>query len=153
LYRGFDIGTAKPTLDARQGIRHHLIDVLEPGAVYSAGDYAREGRAAVAKVTSRGRVPIVVGGTGFYLRAMLEGLFEGPSRDEPFRRRLGHREQRRPGSLHRILGRLDPAAAARIHSNDEQKLLRAVEVRLLAGEPMSDLHGERRVPLSGYRVI
>jgi tRNA dimethylallyltransferase len=147
LYRGFDIGTAKTPAAARGGIRHHLLDVLDPSTRYSAGEYGRAARSVVAEITSRGHLPVIVGGTGFYLRALLDGLPTLPEREEPLRDRLGARELRRPGSLHRLLTRLEPPAAARIHARDVQKTMRALEVRLLtraalpprdAAEPLQD---------------
>jgi tRNA dimethylallyltransferase len=151
LYRGFDIGTAKPALDARKRIPHHLFDVLEPTAVYSAGDYARAARAKVMEITQRGKVPIAAGGTGFYLRALLDGLPSLPGRDEFLRKRLAAREGRSPGSLHRLLARLEPAAAARIHSRDAQKLIRALEVRILTKSALPAPQSAE--PLSGYRAL
>ena len=153
LYRGYNIGTAKVPADLRQGIPHHLIDILDPTELFTAGQYARVAREALAEIAGRGRVPIVVGGTGFYLRALLQGLFAGPSRDESIRTRLQDREHTRPGSLHRILSRLDPAAGARIHPNDKNKTIRALEVRLLEGKPITALFENGRNPLSGFDPI
>lgn len=153
LYRRFDIGTAKVGGSGRRGVPHHLIDAIEPGELFTAGDYAKRARAILEDIQHRGRIPVVVGGTGFYLRALLEGLFEGPSRDPALRDRLERREQRRAGSLHRILRRLDPEAAARIHSNDRNKLIRALEVRLLKGKTISYLFSEGRDPLTGFRLV
>jgi len=121
LYRGFDIGTAKTPPGERRGIPHHLFDVLTPQESYSAGEYAREARQVIAEIAGRRRLPVVVGGTGFYLRALLEGLPVLPGRDERLRERLLERERLRPGSLRRLLTRLEPGAAARIHANDVQK--------------------------------
>jgi len=135
LYRGFDIGTAKSSAAERAQVPHHLFDVLEAPQSYSAGDYARAARQAFAEIAGRGRVPVVVGGTGFYVRAALEGLPALPGRDEMLRLRLAAREQARPGNLHRLLRRLEPGSAARIHPNDAQKTLRALEIRLLTGGP------------------
>jgi tRNA dimethylallyltransferase len=151
LYRGFDAGTAKtPSID-RRGIPHHLIDVLEPQSVYSAGDYARDARRIVAEISARGRLPVVVGGTGFYLRALLDGLPKLPSRDDALRVKLADRERKRPGAMYRLLQRLDPSAAGRIHASDRQKLLRALEVRVLtqANAPPQSA-GE---PISGHRIL
>ena len=153
LYRGFDVGTAKVPLSERRGVPHHLIDLLEPDQLFTAGDYSRAATTVLREIAARDRVPIVVGGTGFYLRALLQGLFPGPPRDAALRHRLSRREARRPGSLHCILGRLDPAAAARIHPNDKNKTLRALEVRLQAGRPMSLLFEQGRTGLSGFRPI
>jgi tRNA dimethylallyltransferase len=153
IYRGFDIGTAKVPEAARRSVLHHLIDVVDPEQVFTAGEYARVARDVLGEITARGRTAVVVGGTGFYLRALLEGLFPGPARDERIRARLERREERRPGSLHRILSRLDPVAAARIHPNDKNKIIRALEVRLTEGKPMSELFDRGREPLEGFRPI
>jgi tRNA dimethylallyltransferase len=155
FYRGFDIGTAKtPGIGAgteRQGIPHHLFDVLGPEEGYSAGEYARAAREVLADISSRGSLPVVVGGTGFYLRALLEGLPELPSRNQSLRPRLLQKESRRPGSLHKLLSRLDPESAKRIHANDVQKLIRAMELRLLTRAPRPD--PERATRLEGYRTL
>lgn len=153
IYRYFDIGTAKLSPQEMRGIPHHLLDIAGPEEVFTAGEYARRARAALAGVTGRHRLPVVAGGTGFYLRALLDGLFEGPERDPVLRERLARRERRRPGSLHRLLGRFDPAAAARIHPNDVPKAMRALEVCLLARRPISEMFREGRDALRGYRVL
>lgn len=153
MYRYFDIGTAKLRPEEMRGIPHHLIDTLEPAEIFTAGEYARQGRTALAAITQRGRLPVVAGGTGFYLRALFEGLSRGPGRDEALRKRLSARQQRRPGSLHRLLRRLDPATAARIHPNDVPKVMRALEVCLLARRPASHLFQEGRDALAGYRAL
>src|SRR6266496_4391948 len=137
VYREFEIGTAKPSREDRERVPHHLIDVVAPDAWFTAGEYARRARTAAAEITARGGLPIVCGGTGLYLRAMLEGLAEAPERDEALRRRL--RQRRRPTALWRLLRRLDPASAERIHPNDEPKLIRAIEVSAAANLPMSEL--------------
>ena len=152
LYCGFDIGTAKLPLSERRGVPHHLFDVLTDVKVaFSAGDYSRMAREAIGEITARGKVPIVVGGTGFYLRALLEGLPDLPARDEVLRARLAAREQRRAGSLHRVLRRLDPTAAVRIHANDVQKLTRALEVRILTGGVLP--RPESALGLRGYSIL
>jgi len=153
LYRGLDIGTAKVPEAGRRGVPHHLIDVIEPTQIFTAGEYADAARAMLREIAGRNRIPVVVGGTGFYLRALLEGLFPGPPRDAVVRARLEARERARPGSLHRILRRLDPASAARIHANDRNKIIRALEVRLLAGESISTMFELGRDPLHGFRAI
>src|SRR4029077_20986167 len=149
LYRGFDIGTAKTPVSDRRGIPHHLIDVLDPPTRFSAGDYARTAREIIAGISSRDHLPLVVGGTGFYLRALLDGLPVLPGRDDVLRERLARREQRRPGSLHRLLRRLDPSTAARIHPRDVQKLTRALEIRLLTGTSLPAPSTAK--PLEGFR--
>jgi tRNA dimethylallyltransferase len=151
LYRGFDIGTAKTPASERRGIAHHLFDVLDAENGYSAGDYARLARSAVAEITSRGSVPIAVGGSGFYLRAMLNGLPALPSRDPGLRTSLEARERRRPGSLHRLLTRLDASAASRMHARDVHKTIRALEIRLLTRTPMPA--AESAEALCGYRIL
>lgn len=146
IYKGFDIGTAKVPMEERRGIPHHLIDVADPTNVFTAGDYSRMARATIDEISARGKVPIVAGGTGFYLRALLDGLSPLPGRSEELRERL--KETRHP--LHGILGRLDPAAAARIHPNDLPKVTRALEIRLLTGRP-----GRAQAPpdpLVGYEI-
>jgi tRNA dimethylallyltransferase len=151
LYRGFDIGTAKTPPGARRGIPHHLVDVLDPQTSFSAGDYARAAREIVAEISARGRLPIAVGGTGFYLRALLEGLPSVPGRDESLRERLSQREQRRPGALHRLLRRLEPSAAGRIHPRDVQKTMRALEIRLLTQTALPP--PSTASPLEGFRPL
>jgi tRNA dimethylallyltransferase len=153
LYRYLDIGSAKLPPSERRGIPHHLIDVLDPDEIFTAGEYARRGRAILADITRRGRLPVVAGGTGFYLRALLEGLFRGPTRDEALRARLTEREARRPGSLHRLLRRFDRAAAKRIHEKDVPKVVRALEVCLLTRRPMTELFRDGRDALEGYRTF
>jgi tRNA dimethylallyltransferase len=153
IYRRFDIGTAKVPEAARQGVPHHLIDVADPGQVFTAGEYARAARDLLRQITKRGRIAVVVGGTGFYLRALLEGLFSGPVRDPSIRARLERREDRRRGSLHQILSRLDPVAAARIHANDKNKIIRALEVRLLEGKPITEAFRRGQERLEGFRPI
>jgi tRNA dimethylallyltransferase len=153
VYRGFDIGTAKVSAKEQQGVPHHLIGVIDPDQLFTAGDYARLAESVLREIADRGRIPVVAGGTGFYLRALLDGLFPGPSRDESLRARLRGREESRPGSLHRILKRLDPEAAARIHPHDKNKTMRALEVRLIEGRSLSSLFERGRAPLTGFRPI
>lgn len=153
VYRFFDIGTAKLPLADRHGIPHHLIDIVDPDQPFTAGEYARLARPLLAEITSRGKLPVVCGGTGFYLRALLDGLFASPPADPDLRNRLDQRELRRPGSLHRLLARLDPSAASQIHSNDTKKIVRALEVRLLTGQPITALYQQGRDRLEGYDVL
>ncbi len=153
VYRHFNIGAAKLPEASRQGIPHHLIDILDPNEIFTAGEYARLAREAIAAISARGRLPIVAGGTGFYLRALLDGLFAGPSRDQPLRDRLAARELRRRGSLHRLLTRFDSQAAGKIHPHDAPKVTRALEVCLLARRPVSEMYREGRDRLRGYRVL
>ncbi|HEV2646584.1 MAG TPA: tRNA (adenosine(37)-N6)-dimethylallyltransferase MiaA [Acidobacteriaceae bacterium] len=153
VYRGMEIGTAKPTLEERARAPHHLVDILTPDQPCTAGDYLRLGREAIAGISERGRVPIVAGGTGLYLRALLDGLFAAPQRDDVLREKLRQRAAQNPQKLHRILARLDPAAAAKIHTNDTPKLIRAIEVTLAARQPITEQWQQPRDPLTGYRVL
>jgi tRNA dimethylallyltransferase len=121
--------------------------------VYTAGEYARQARQSLKGVAGRGRLPIIAGGTGFYLTALLDGLFAGPERDPVLRKRLLEREARRPGSLHRLLRRFDPAAARRIHARDRNKTMRALEVCLLTRRPITELFEGGRDPLEGFRIL
>lgn len=153
VYRFFDIGTAKLPFEERRGIPHHLMDIIDPNELFTAGEYARRGRAAIAEISARGKLPVVAGGTGFYLRALIDGLFEGPERDDELRARLAAREAKRAGSLHKLLRRFDRAAAEKIHANDVPKVMRAVEVCLLTRRPVSEMYREGRDALEGYRVL
>jgi len=153
VFRYFDVGTAKLPIEERRGIPHHLIDIVNPDELFTAGEYARLARQTIAEITSRGRLPVIAGGTGFYLRALLEGLFEGPSRDQELRDRLAARESRRPGSLHRLLRRFDRDAAARIHPNDVPKVTRALEVCLVTRQRVTELFRAGRDALQGYETL
>jgi tRNA dimethylallyltransferase len=154
VYRDFEIGTAKPSAAERAQVPHHCIDIVSPEREYSAGDYQRDGRAAIAGIAARGRLPIVTGGTGLYLRALLEGLFDGPQRSEPLRARLRRSAARHgAGWLARVLERIDPAAAERIHANDKPKLIRAIEVSLEARRPITEAWTAGTEPLTGYRIL
>jgi tRNA dimethylallyltransferase len=154
IYREFRIGTAKPTPEEQVRAPHHLFDVIEPTSYTTAGEYARRARYALKEIRDRGALPIVVGGTGLYLRALLEGLFPGPERSEALRERLRSRAQEKnPQHLHRILARMDWAAAKRIHANDIPKLIRAIEVCLSARQPMSEQWKSGRDALRGFRIL
>jgi tRNA dimethylallyltransferase len=154
MYREFEIGTAKPTAAERARVPHHLLDFVEPSGCITAGEYARQARQVLDQIKARRALPIAVGGTGLYLRALLEGLFAGPQRSEELRQRLRERaEERGSGYLHRMLGRLDSAAAAKIHANDTPKLLRAIEVCLASRTKMSELWKQGRNPLRGFRIV
>jgi tRNA dimethylallyltransferase len=154
IYREFEVGTAKPSRKERARAPHHLFDFLDPNQQMTAGEYSRVAREVLEQIKSRGKMPIVVGGTGFYLRALLEGLFEGPERSDELRERLREVEKKKGAAhLHRILARLDKAAAERIHANDVPKVIRAIEVCVQARQPMTELWQEGRDPLKGFRVL
>jgi tRNA dimethylallyltransferase len=154
VYRELEIGTAKPSLHERKLVPHHLMDIVAPDGIITAGDYARMARHALTEISSRGRLPIVVGGTGLYLRALLEGLFAGPPRSEDLRDRLRKRARERgPQSLHRVLRRLDPQAATSIHPNDVPKVIRAIEICMSSRRKMTEMWREGRDPLRGFRIL
>jgi tRNA dimethylallyltransferase len=157
VYRGMDLGSAKPSREEMARLPHHLIDVADPDQPFTAGDYSRQGRIALREIVERGHLPIVTGGTGLYLRALTEGLFEGPCRQDDLRDRLRHSHQRHgEGWLHRILIRIDAASAARIHANDIPKLIRAIEICLAHRQPLSAVLEDRnaaRDPLTGFRLL
>jgi tRNA dimethylallyltransferase len=154
VYREMEIGAAKPSPAQRLLAPHHLLDVVAPNEQFSAGDFSRVARAAITDISARVRVPIVAGGTGLYLRALLEGLFDAPARDKNLRARLrGMAERRGPQYVHRLLQKLDAEAGARIHVNDLPKVLRALEVTLAVGVPMTSAWNAGRDPLAGYRVV
>ncbi len=154
MYREFEIGTAKPTAAERARAPHHLLDCVEPSEPMTAGEYARRARQVLEEVKTRRNMPIVVGGTGLYLRALLEGLFPGPERSDELRARLRKMSTARGSSyLHRILRRLDPTAASRIHANDAPKLIRAIEVCLASQYKMTELWKLGRDPLRGFRIL
>jgi tRNA dimethylallyltransferase len=154
VYRRFDIGTDKVPMSDRQGIPHHMIDVAEPTEEYSAARYAREAAAAVRDITSRGRLPILVGGTGLYYRALVRGFFPGPARDTGMRARLERIADRKGVErLHTLLARVDPPAAARIQPRDRKRLVRALEVYLLTGRPITAHFADTESPLPEYDVI
>jgi tRNA dimethylallyltransferase len=154
LYRGFDIGTAKPSLPERRGIPHHLIDVLGPTEEATAGGYRQMALPLLDDLRRRAQLPIFTVGTGLYLRVLLEGLADVPQRSEDLRARLrASAKDHAPGYLHRLLKRLDATAAGKIAPGDEQKLIRAIEVFVLARKPISEVHRSGRVPLEGWRVL
>jgi tRNA dimethylallyltransferase len=154
VYRGFEIGTAKPSPAERARVPHHLLDFAEPVQAFTAGDYSRMARPVLREIASRKKVPIVVGGTGLYLRALLEGLFAGPPRSEELRERLrASTEEHGPGHLHEMLRHLDPAAAEKIHANDHAKLIRAIEVCMAARSQMTEMWKQGRDALAGFRIL
>lgn len=154
LYRGFDIGTAKPTMEERQGMAHHLLDVLDGEETATAGGYRERAIEVLKDLRERGKLPIFTVGTGLYLRALLEGLADVPQRSEELRERLREdAAEREPGYLHRVLRRMDPKSAEKIAAGDEQKLIRAIEVCLLAKKPLSEVHRSGRKPLEGWHAV
>src|SRR5580700_11293780 len=154
MYREFDIGTAKPTAAERSRAPHQLFDCVAPTGHITAGEYARQARQVLDEIKGRGNLPIVVGGTGLYLRALLEGLFPGPQRSEELRERLRRSAAKfGPDHLHRILLRLDPTAVRRIHANDAPKLIRAIEVCISSRQKISELWQQGRDRLRGFRIL
>ncbi len=157
VYRGMDLGTAKPSPEERARVPHHLIDVVDPDEAFTAGEYSKRARAALREIAARGRVPIVTGGTGLYLRALTEGLFAGPVRQEDLRARLRRSvEKHGVAWLHRVLARVDAASAERIHANDAPKLIRAIEVCFAGRRPLSQVlatPSTAKDPLTGFRLL
>ena len=154
VYRGFDIGTDKVPLAERQGIPHHMIDVADPQEEYSAARYAREASEVIRAITARGRLPILVGGTGLYYRALTRGFFPGPARDTVLRARLERIADRKgEARLHALLSRVDPASAARISPADRKRVVRALEVYMLTGRPLTAHFADTQPPLPEYDVV
>jgi tRNA dimethylallyltransferase len=154
LYCGFDVGSGKPAPAQRNLVPHHMLDCLDPDQVMTAGDYARRAVDVLAALRERGRMPVLIGGSGLYLRALLAGLFEGPPRSEHLRARLKCLAERHGREyLPRMLRRLDPTSAARIQPRDTQKIIRALEVRFLARQPISAMHARGRKALVGFRAV
>jgi tRNA dimethylallyltransferase len=154
VYRELEIGTAKTSKEERQRVPHHLIDIASPEELITAGDYSRMARQAIDGIAAREHLPVVVGGSGLYLRALLEGLFAGPPRSEELRLRLRERaNERGTDYLHKILSRIDPAAAQTIHANDVPKVVRALEVSISARAPMTGLWQHGRDPLQGFKIL
>jgi tRNA dimethylallyltransferase len=154
VYREMEIGTAKPTREERALIQHHMIDIASPDEACTAGDYSRQAREALTGITERGQLPIVAGGTGLYLRALIDGLFPAPPQRPGQRERLRKLAKTKgPAYLHRLLTRLDPAAAAAIHTNDVPKVIRAIEVSLAAEGPLTQQWQKGRDALTGYRIL
>ena len=154
LYRGFDIGTAKPTLAERASVPHHLLDILDPAEESTAGGYRERALEVLDDLRARSRLPVFTVGTGLYLRALLEGLADLPLRSEELRERLrASAAEHGPGHLHAMLERLDAQAATQISSADEQKLIRAIEICLLAKKPLTEIHRAGRTPLTGWRIL
>ncbi len=154
MYREFRIGTAKPTTEEQARAPHHLLNAIAPAGYTTAGEYARQAREIIRDINKRYRFPIVVGGTGLYLRALIEGLFPGPTRSEELREKLRSlAREKGPEHVHKVLSRLDPATAAKVHVNDIPKVIRAIEVSLAGRKPMSDQWAEGRNALEGFRVL
>ena len=153
VYRHFDIGTAKTPLSEQRGIPHHLVDLSEPDDVFTAGEYRRRAIEVLDGVRKRGKLPIITAGTGLYLRALLEGLADAPLRSEELRERLRSKaRQHGPLHLHKLLARMDREAARRIAPRDTQKIIRAIEIRTLAGKTVGDVHRKGRAAIEGYDV-
>ena len=147
IYRGIEIATAKPTLEERRGVPHHLIDYVDPNVNYTAADWARDAAEKIAEIEARGKVAILVGGTGFYLRTLMRPLFDGPSTDAVIRDRLrAIREKRGPEFLHRLLTKIDPNSAAKLFPRDYVRVMRALEVYFQTGERISDQQPNRAEP-------
>ena len=154
VYRRFDIGTAKVPLDEQQGIAHHLTDLVEPNEIFTAGEYRRRAITVLDDLKHRTKLPILTAGTGLYLRALLEGLADAPERSEELRSRLRETVEHRGAEyLHRVLGKVDAEAAEKIAVRDTQKIIRAIEIRILARQTLGDVHRSGREPLQGFRVI
>jgi tRNA dimethylallyltransferase len=154
IYREFSIGTAKPTKEEQARAPHHLFDSIGPESYTTAGEYSRQARQVLSDIRGRGNLPIVVGGTGLYLRALIDGLFPGPERSEELRERLRSISSAKgPQYLHRILRRLDPTAATKIHANDVPKTIRAIEVSLAAHRPITEQWKSGREALQGFRLL
>jgi tRNA dimethylallyltransferase len=154
VYRGFDIGTDKLPRDARRGVRHHVIDIADPTDVYTAAQYARDAAAAIRDIHGRGKLPILIGGTGFYYRSLTRGLFPGPGADEQLRARLNRiADARGPERLHRLLRRVDPASAARIMPRDRKRMVRALEVYIATGRPLTSHFAETTSPIADCDVV
>ena len=153
IYRFFNIGTAKLPEKDQRGIPHHLIDIVNPDEIFTAGDFARLGRPVLHDIVGRGRIPIVTGGTGFYLRALIDGLAPGPQRDESLRTILQAREAKRPGCAHRLLRKMDPPTAARIHPHDLPKVIRALEICFSTRRSATEVFAAGRDALRGFSVL
>ncbi|MEW5747121.1 MAG: tRNA (adenosine(37)-N6)-dimethylallyltransferase MiaA [Nitrospirota bacterium] len=147
IYRRMNIGTAKPTAEERRQVPHHLIDVVEPWEAYSTGEYIKQVVPIMERLFSSGRPPLVVGGTGLYIKAMTRGIFTGPSADWELRDDLLRKESEEPGSLYAYLNEIDPGTAERIEPADTRRVIRALEVCLKSSRKMSELHQELTRPL------
>jgi tRNA dimethylallyltransferase len=154
VYRGFDIGTDKVPLAEQRGIPHHLVDIVEPTGAYTAAQYARDAASAIREIHERGGLPFLVGGTGFYYRALTRGLFPGPGRDDRLRARLeGIAARRGVMFLHRMLERIDIASAERIQPRDLKRTVRALEVFFLTGRPLTEHFAATVSPIPEIEVL
>ena len=153
VYRGFDIGTDKLPIEARRGIPHHLIDIADPTEVYTAAQFAHDAAAAIRDIHARRKLPILVGGTGFYYRALTRGLFPGPGADEELRARLNRiADARGPERLHRLLRRVDAESSARIMPRDLKRIVRALEVYYTTGRPLTSHFEQTISPIADCEV-
>lgn len=154
VYKGMDIGTAKPSLEEREGIPHHLIDILDPSETFSTGQFRTQALVLMAEITKRNKIPILVGGTMLYFKALNNGLAELPEADSAIREQLD-RDLKRLGkeALHQRLARIDPESAARIHPNDPQRIQRALEVYEISGKPLSSFFQDARLQTIPYQII
>ena len=144
IYKYLDIGTAKPSAGDRRKVKHHFIDVLELGEYYSAGQYGQDARTIIGRIFGRGKLPILVGGSGLYVRAVIDGLFEGPGRDAEIRGQLMERlEAEDLASLLSTLKKVDPASAAKMREPTARRVIRALEVFYLSGRPLSELQARQ----------
>src|ERR1700689_5318674 len=154
VYRHFDIGTGKVPLAEQRGIPHHLVDLVEPHEVFTAGEYRRRAIEVLDDVRRRGKLPIITAGTGLYLRALLEGLSDAPERSEELRERLRKKAALHgPEHLHRVLARMDKEVTGKIAPRDTQKIIRAIEIRQIAGKPVGEIHRSGRKGLEGETII
>ncbi len=154
VYKGFDIGTDKPPAEVRGGVPHHLLDIVEPGVQFTAADFVREALREAGDIIGRGRIPFVVGGTGLYLKALVDGLFPGPGRDAALRRELeAEAADKGLDVLFKRLEEVDPAYARKIRGRDRVRIIRALEVHRLTGRPISSHFAETRSPTGGFRLL
>lgn len=154
VYRHFNVGTAKVSFAEQHGIPHHLTDLVEPIEVFTAGEYRRRALDVLEKLRERNKLPVLTAGTGLYLRALLEGLADAPERSQHLRERLRQKARLHGAEhLHKLLARVDREAAQRIAPRDTQKVIRALEMRIITGKSVTEIHRSGRTALAGYRVI
>ncbi|MGB9829357.1 MAG: tRNA (adenosine(37)-N6)-dimethylallyltransferase MiaA [Thermotoga caldifontis] len=152
IYKHMDIGTAKPTLQQRQVVPHHLIDIVYPDEYYSVYNFRTDAVRAIEEIKKKGRLPLLVGGTGLYIDSLVRGIFEGAPRDESIRQNLLEKELKEPGSLRKMLEKIDPEAASKIHVNDLKRTIRAIEVWLQTGRTISELQRNAK-PAGNFRIV